>query len=411
MNRSSLRLAAVCAPFLLGAPLAAPLAAGILSGNCRTAEQPAATLLVPYFEVDLQNADGATTLISVNNASSRPTLARVVLWTDWGAPTLSFDIYLTGYDVQSLNLRDLFRGHLPGTGPVVSPQGELSDENTAFAGCEGNAKAVSTMPAASWDFLKAAHTGRPLPGSSTAQCLGSGDKGASIATGYITVDVVNRCSGASVGKAQNTPADPAYFAAGGTGLAANHNVLWGEYISFNPAKSLADSQTAVHILADADAFSAGDYTFYGRYVNYDSRDDRAPLSSLYYVRYLNGGPFSGGTDLVVWRDSRDANVTARSCGTAPSWAPLGEYQMVVFDEEENPTMMPNSKAFPLASQKVHVGDANLAVNEDFGWMMIDLWHSDSTHAQGWVGTVMNAEGRFSVSHTAIRADDLCNFGL
>src|SRR5687767_2524862 len=98
MNRSLLRLAAACAPLLLGAPATA----GVLSGNCRTAEQPAATLLFPYFEVDLQRADGATTLISVNNASSRSTLARVTVWTDWGAPTLAFDIYLTGYDTQSL---------------------------------------------------------------------------------------------------------------------------------------------------------------------------------------------------------------------------------------------------------------------------------------------------------------------
>jgi hypothetical protein len=407
MNRSLLRFAVACAILLLGVPATA----GVLSGNCRTAEQPAATLLFPYFEVDLQSAAGATTLISVNNASSRPTLARVVLWTDWSAPTLAFDIYLTGYDVQSLNLRDLLLGRLPGTGPVVSPQGSLSDENEVFAGCEGNAKAVTTMGSTSWDYARAAHTGRPLPGSSTAQCLGSGEKGPNDATGYVTVDVVNHCSAPSVGKKENTPADPNYFKAGGTGLASDMNVLWGEYIAVNPAKNLADSQTAVHILADPDAFSEGDYTFYGRYVGYDSRDDRAPLSSLYYVRFINGGPFSGGTDLIVWRDNRDANVAARSCGTSPSWAPLGEYQMVAFDEEENPTLIPKSQAFPLAAQKVKVGTGNLAVSAKFGWLMIDLWHADSTHAQGWVGVVMSAEGRFSVSHSAVRVDDLCNFGL
>lgn len=408
MNRQVLRLAAVCA--LLGAPLA-PVTAGVLSGNCRTAEQPAATLLIPYFEVDLQRPDGATTLISVNNSSSRPTVARVVLWTDWGAPTLAFDVYLTGYDVQSLNLRDLLNGKLPATSQTVSPEGELSDANTAFAGCDANPKAVAALAPASWDFLRAAHTGRPLPGSNPAQCLGSGRAGSQVATGYVTVDVVNRCSGASVGNKENTPADPAYFAAGGTGLAGNDNVLWGEYFSVNTGRGFADSQTAVHILADADAFSPGDYTFYGRYVNYDSRDDRAPLSSLYFVRYLNGGPFSGGSDLVVWRDSRDANVTARSCGTAPTWAPLGEYQMVAFDEEENPTLIPNSQAFPLAAQKVRVGEGPLAVGKSFGWLMIDLWHADAKHAQGWVGVTMSAEGRFSVSHSAVRGDDLCNFGL
>lgn len=405
MNRLVLRLAAA------SALCCAPAIAGVLSGNCRTAEQPAATLLFPYFEVDLQNAGGATTILSVNNASSSPALARLVMWTDWGSPTLAFDIYLTGYDVQSLNLRDLFGGRLPGTGPGASPQGELSEPGAPFAGCDGNPKGATTIAPASWTYLRAAHTGQALPGSNPAQCLGSGSAGPQIATGYVTVDVVNRCSGPAVGKSENTPADPDYFAAGGTGLAADHNLLWGEYYSLHPDRNTSDSQTAVHILADGDAFSPGDYTFYGRYVGYDSRDDRAPLSSLYYVRFLNGGPFSGGSDLVVWRDSRDGDIGPRSCGTGPAWSPLGEYQMVVFDEEENPTLLPHSQAFPLAAQKVHVGSAALSVADSFGWLMIDLWHADAVHAQGWVGVIMTAKGRFSVSHPAIRADDLCNFGL
>lgn len=407
MNRCIFQLAALGSLLLAGIPAAA----GVLSNNCRTAEQPAATLLFPYFEVDLQSADGATTLISVNNASSKSAVARVVLWTDWGAPSLAFDVYLTGYDVQSLNLRDVMNGRLPGTGPVISPQGSLSDESVSFPGCQGNAKAVTAFTSTSWDFLRAAHTGRPLPGTNPALCLGSGDRGAAVATGYVTVDVVNRCTPPSVGKTENTPADPAYFLAGGNGLASDDNVLWGEYFSLNPRLNLAESQTAVHVLADPDVFNDGDYTFYARYVNYDSRDDRAPLSSLYYVRYLDGGPFSGGTDLIVWRDNRSAGFAPQSCGKSPSWAPLGEYQMFVFDEDENPTQIPDSRAFPLATQKVHVGSNSLTISESHGWMMIDLWHSDATHAQGWVSTTLSAEGRFSVSHAAIRADDLCNFGI
>ncbi len=414
MNRQ-LCAAVVCALFLFNLIPASPASAGVLSGNCRLAEQPAATLLYPYFEVEPDRADGATTLISINNASSRPILSRVVVWTDWGVPTLAFDVYLTGYDVQSLNVRDLLRGQIPGTGVSLSPNGPLSDEGSAFPGCSAPATSASA-PATVVDapYLLAAHTGRPLPGPTPGQCLGSAAKaadGSRLATGYITVDVVNRCSAPSVGKTANTPADPAYFAKGGTGLAANHNVLWGEYFYLNPSKNQSDSQTAVHIVADSDAFTGGDYTFYGRYVGYDSRDDRVPLSSLYYVRYFYGGPFSGGSNLVVWRDTRSAATTARSCDGLPSWAPLGEFQLVAFDEEENPTELPDSHAFPLASQKVRVGSENLAVTDTFGWMMIDLWHPDATHAQGWVGVIMNAEGRFSVSHAAIRADDLCNFGL
>ena len=49
----------------------------------------------------------------------------MVRWTDWGVPTLAFDIYLTGYDVQTLNLRDLFAGNLPMTVPDTSPRVSL----------------------------------------------------------------------------------------------------------------------------------------------------------------------------------------------------------------------------------------------------------------------------------------------
>src|SRR5215813_6409377 len=71
---------------------------------------PAATLLVPYFEVDLNNPNGITTLFSINNASATAVLAHVTVWTDQSVPALDFDVYLTGYDVQTINLRDIFVG-------------------------------------------------------------------------------------------------------------------------------------------------------------------------------------------------------------------------------------------------------------------------------------------------------------
>jgi len=52
---------------LVGAlALAAPMSAVI----CTIDAVPAATLLLPYFEVDLNNPNGLTTLFSVNNASA-----------------------------------------------------------------------------------------------------------------------------------------------------------------------------------------------------------------------------------------------------------------------------------------------------------------------------------------------------
>jgi hypothetical protein len=395
--------------------VAVPSSAGILEGNCRLANQPAATLLIPYFEVDLADPSGQTTLFSVNNAMSKPALARVVLWTDWGVPTLAFDIYLTGYDVQTINLRDLFAGNIPATGPDTSNLGHLSESNPQFQGC-GSTGAAGVSPKLSGsdvNYLRAAHTGQPVSQTTStapAQCAGSGGSGPNLATGYITVDAVNRCSPRTVGTLVNTPANATYFAAKGTGLASDDNVLWGDYLYVSSRRNTSDGHSAIAVVADPDVFSGGDYTFYGRYVGFDGRDDRAPLSSLYYARYMNGGPFSGGTDLVVWRDNRRASVATQACGKPPDWSPLGEMQLVGFDEEENPTEFLNSSAFPVTTQKVHVGGASIPVAKPFGWLMLDLWHQDSTHAQAWVGVIMTAEGRFSVGQEALRADDMCNFG-
>lgn len=398
----------------LGALAALPARAGVVEGNCRLANQPAATLLIPYFEADLSDPSGQNTLISVNNASSRSALARVVLWTDWGIPTLAFDIFLTGYDVQTINVRDLILGNLPATGPEASNQGLLSETGTLFAGC-GNTGAAGVSPQLSTQdaaWLRAAHTGQPVSGtgSAAAQCAGSGAGGANVATGYITVDAVNRCSPRTVGTLVNTPVNGTYFAAKGTGLASDENVLWGDYTYINSRKFTSNGQTAISIVADPDVFTGGDYTFYGRYVGFDGRDNRVPLSSLYYARYVDGGTFNGGTDLIVWRDNRRSSVATQGCGKSPDWSPLGEMQLVTFDEEENPQEILHSNAFPLATQKVHVGGPTIPITNPFGWILLDLWHKDSTHAQGWVGVIMTANGRFSAGNEALRVDDLCNFG-
>jgi hypothetical protein len=391
--------------------LAAPLTAGDMTGNCRLGNQPAATLLVPYFEVDLANPNGQTTLVSVNNSAPRPTLARMVFWTDWGVPTLAFDIYLTGYDVQTLNLRDVFNGNLPVTGPSFSPTGPVSQSGPGFPGCSASSAAATRATATEiQSSLRAAHTGQPIPNSQPAQCAASARKKSPLVIGYITVDVVNRCTGTSVMSTANTPADPTYFAKGGTGLASDVNVLWGDVFFHNPQLGQAMSQPAITVVADTQFFNPGDYTFYGRYDNFDSRDDRMPLSSMYYVRFVNGGSFASGTDLLVWRDNRSPEANPLPCGSIPSWAAPGEEQLLVFDEQENASALGKPSAFPFATQRVKVGGRTIPAQPSSGWLMLDLWHANGTHAQGWVGSMLSTSGRFYSGHEAMRADDLCNFG-
>ena len=151
-------------------------------------------------------------------------------------------------------------------------------------------------------------------------------------------------------------------------------MLWGEYYYVNSqAEHLGQPDRRLH-RGRPGFLLGGDYTFYGRYVGFDARDDRVPLSSLYYSRYIDGGPSPAAPTCVVWRDNRRADAPTCTCGTSPTWAPLGEMQLVFFDEEENPMEILKSNAFPLATQKVHMGSTELPAPHPFGWLMLDLWH-------------------------------------
>jgi hypothetical protein len=62
--------------------------------SCDIGVAPAATLLLPYFEVDLGTAStGRTTIFSVTNVSPYAQVAHVVLYTDWSFPVLDFNLF------------------------------------------------------------------------------------------------------------------------------------------------------------------------------------------------------------------------------------------------------------------------------------------------------------------------------
>src|SRR4051794_13704086 len=134
---------------LLLAALVAPAPAAV----CNLDVSPAATLLLPYFEVDLNNPNALTTLVSVNNSSNVAVLAHVTIWSDLSVPVLAFNIYLTGYDVQTINLRDiLINGILPQTASsgqdpndTISPKGPKS-QDTNFASCTDKLPLPGPLP-------------------------------------------------------------------------------------------------------------------------------------------------------------------------------------------------------------------------------------------------------------------------
>jgi hypothetical protein len=146
---------------------------------------------------------------------------------------------LTGYDVQTLSLRDIFAGNLPVTadagadpGDTVSHKGAISRE-AEFPGDSPPCAAPYTNPVLDnfrVTHLAAAHTGRNSPAS--GRCLGAYYDD-NIARGYVTVDSITR-------RSLLFPSSANYFAGG---VADNRNVLWGDYVYVHPAKSFAQGET------------------------------------------------------------------------------------------------------------------------------------------------------------------------
>ena len=112
--------------------------------SCDIGVAPAATLLLPYFEVDLDSQDGERTIFTITNVTNADRIARVTLWTDWAFPVLTFNVPLTGYGVQSISLYDVLdRGAIARPGTVR--RGRYSRTNRASV---RSTIASATMPAA-----------------------------------------------------------------------------------------------------------------------------------------------------------------------------------------------------------------------------------------------------------------------
>src|SRR5258707_14460689 len=200
---------------------------------CTVDAVPAASLFLPYFEVNLDNPNGLTTLFAINNASATAVLAHVTVWSDLSVPVLDFNVYLTGYAVQMTTLRDiLVSGLIPQTASAgqdpndtISKKGPKS-QDINFASCSGQLP-PPPLPPSFIQHLALALTGKASPlfsGLCSGRALGD-----NIARGYITVDTVNNCT-------LRLPSDPAYFANDIT----FQNVLWGDYFYVNSGQNFAD---------------------------------------------------------------------------------------------------------------------------------------------------------------------------
>lgn len=270
------------------------------------------------------------------------------------------------------------------------------------------------LPAGHIAHLRAAHTGQPSAFYG-GLCSGAAH-GDNVARGYVTVDSVNFCT-------LDPPTGVGYFIAGGFGAANNLNQLWGDYFYVDPDDNFAQGEMLVHLEA-SNALGAGNYTFYRRYSG--GSDQREGLATTWATRFLNGGPFTGGTELIVWRDSK-RTISPFSCAlAAPAPFPLGHQQVVAFDEQENPDVsvppffppLPPHFPFPWEANRTPVGSFDLPVPTSFGWIYMNLNHPVPGSqvpfeplTQNYVGTLHSAQGRFSVGYGGLSFDNVTDPAL
>ncbi len=427
----------------LGAILAAAAittTAPVRADLCTIDATPAATLLLPYFEVDIADPNGVDTFFSINNASAEAVLTHVIVWTDLSVEALDFNVFLTGYDVQTIGMGLIVRdGVLPVTGDqeAISPTGPFSDYGSGNPGTIDVYPSCASFlpyatPALDADYID--HVQSILTGGPSAiysgRC-GGYDYGDGIARGYVTVDVVYDCT-------LLRPCDEGYFTItpGTLGLLGGYeNVLWGDWYMVDYANDFAQGDNLVHVEAlalgrivpepgapwtpaqnaaavraalagapdapDAIGFGNPGATFWGRCgVIFESNvrrvvDFREPLASTFAARFYQNAAFTGGTDYLVWRDSLfnvylgdgtngDFGENGFNCSNGPNWFPLNERQVVFFDEQENPesacTISPCPEEdilFPLEAQRVSIED--LDVSPESGWTYMNLnqvWNID-----------------------------------
>lgn len=415
------------ATFLTGSP-----ASTNNDDTCDISVAPAATLLLPYFDVNLVNGQEDDTLFTVTNVSNLPQIAHVTVWTDRSYPVLDFNIFLTGYDVQSISMFDvLVNGQLSGPLGTTSDRdpGERSADNDDnplldISNCDILARVIPAPSRAA--IVSALTTGVYSPGGcGTASRIGNLQADGH-ARGYVTIDVAESCG-------TDFPTDLLYYS---TEILFD-NVLIGDYQQVDRANNFAQGNPMVHIRAVPEGGDVGttgapgfetnfDRTFYSRYQAGGVADRRQPLPSTFAARWINGGTGSMNTSFKIWREGVTGNTLA--CAPYGANAALAVTELVRFDEDENPTTFtPDVIISPVPEGGVSLPETSQTdvdnsgdiypPNPDgavAGWMYLNLDHGAAVAAapemasQNWVIVSMAAEGRFAVDFDAAWLGNGCS---
>jgi hypothetical protein len=433
------RIALVVAVILL---IAQPVQSQVTNNDdsCDIGLAPAATLLLPYFEVETAT-HSVDTFFSITNVSPRQQIAHVTIWTDWAYPVLTFDLILSGYAVQSISLYDVVVGGVVRSGIP----------NSIFTPLSCNARPLDLSSAARAAVASALVSGvydaSDLLNACGTKQVGSGPashRTKTTAVGYVTVDVTSRCS-------TTMPSDPSYVA----NEILFDNVLIGDYetIDKTSGNNFATGNPMVHIRAVPEGGPAGTAlsgpqtnlrrTFYSRFINdqvvggrqYSGSlakfDRRQPLPATFAARWIQAAPTAFETTFKIWREGATGPA---SCENASSNSTIKVQEIVRFDDHENPMTFAPSQiicttppypiiVLPPASSTPTASDAyprlNSLAGDVAGWMYLNLDRYPDTFPpegvpplQNWVIVSISGRGssagRFAVEFDATWLGNGCS---
>jgi hypothetical protein len=329
--------------------------------ECALDAVPASTLLFPYVAYDFDQGriddSGQTTLFAITNVSNEAVIVHITVWTDYSIAILDFNLTLTGYDVQTINIRDIFRdGILPSddtranewdtTNAGDSPldDGPYSTFNELWGGALDTYFNTSGLPDPEdtgtyldcdpdvWDsspvnyrapdgniplgtlnifegYLRASETVT----TGYADCGFTGDVTSLFPLGtwftrqdpratamYVTADVVNSCNKDLPDGAPGTYfADPLAPPTSGVRIA---NQLMGDQIWVDAGNNYSEADNAVHLEAyetlDTTDIGLKQSTFYHNLHAglVGAQDYREPLPTAWGFRYLH----VDGSDITSW---------------------------------------------------------------------------------------------------------------
>ena len=383
--------------------------------SCDIAVLPAATLLLPYFEVSEPWWDrrvATTTRFSITNVTNLEQVAQVTIWTDRGYPVLSFNVHLTGYDVESIDLYDVLMRAVVVRSPPSLRRGRYSDPNAGVdvSGCSTNMYMPLDVPIQELIWL--AFEGKSPSLDCRAVASPNNHSRGKFAAGYVTIDVVDSCT-------SFTPADDRYWRE----ALRYDNVLVGDYQQIDVENGSAQGGPLVHIRAIPEGgtpaerrgrsrYDAGfQRTFYERFQDPSAPhlDARQPLPAQFAARWIGGSASESGTTLKVWREASGHD----DCRDFHRNAELDVTEVVVFDENENAVATPAGALELPVTSLVDVADAEkipqLTNGASAGWIYLNLdrYERDGQATQNWVVTSVRAHGRFSADSDAAALGNGC----